>query len=83
MWFLYYALADTPAAAKRAGQNFKPEVILQTSTQNFQNSANYCAFEGVVANYLHLTELSRQGCDESPLHVDRAVRFPLRKHLCG
>ena len=51
MWFLYYALADTPAAAKRAGQNFKPEVILQTSTQNFQNSANYCAFEGVVANY--------------------------------
>ena len=35
MWFLYYALADMPAAAKRAGQNFKSEVILQTSTQNF------------------------------------------------
>ena len=55
LWYLYYAIAASPAEAKQAGLTFQSDVFLHTSTHD-ANFLDHSLFEGAAANHYHYPE---------------------------
>ena len=51
LWYIYYAIAASPAEAKQAGLNFQNDVLRQTSTHDFANYLDHSLVEGAAANH--------------------------------
>ena len=63
LWYIYYAIAGSPAEAKQAGLNFQKDVFHQTSTQDYVNHLNHSLVEGAAANH-HFEQFPEQFYDE-------------------
>ena len=55
LWYMYYAIARSPAEAKQAGLIYQSDVFRHTSTHD-ANFFDHSLFEGAAANHYHYPE---------------------------
>ena len=61
LWYMYYAIAASPAEAKQAGLIYQSDVFRHTSTHD-ANFFDHSLFEGAAANHYHYAEQIYDEC---------------------